>query len=381
MAAEILTSYQEIILIDEAYLTSLIADIEKAINTIDMEMYIFEGKLIGKKIADVLCTAARRGVKIRILVDGIGSFLWGNSITTHMEMAGITTRIFHPMPLFIWHWGRASDGPKSFFSKVFYLFSKINTRNHRKLCIIDSNIVYVGSANITDHLSNETSQKPWRDTTVKLINVDTKDLQYAFEKAWGHIAFKNRIRTTFRKIQADPLFRLNYSWRRRHILYKTLLKRISRCETKIWVTNSYFAPDNRLLSKLIKASKRGVDVRILLPQKSDVLVSSFAASTFYAVLIKNGVLIYEYLPTMLHAKTLILDDWHSVGSSNLNYRSLRHDLEVDVNIRTPEAKQILEKQFLNDIAQSKQVSIDDINNQSFFKKIIGRLSLIFRYWI
>lgn len=374
--------YQEIIYKNETYFTALLADIHSAKYTIDIEVYIFENDRAGNMLAEALCAAAKRGVKIRVLVDGFGTQIWGNELTKKMENVGILTRVYHPLPWIFKHWPYANHLAKPFFAKLFFLLSKINSRNHRKVTIIDQNIIYIGSANITDHLLNtDDKQNIWRETSIKLIGAKTDELQYAFEKAWGSIPFDKRIRNVFSKLKKNSIYVLNDTWRRRHRAYKTMLNKIARAQNRIWVTNSYFVPDNALLKELSKAGKRGIDVRILLPSKSDVIISSLAAKTFYSTLLKNNILIYEYLPTMMHAKIFIADNSYSLGSSNLNYRSKRLDLEVDVTVQKNKSKEILEQQFLMDLKQSQQIQIHDINNQSLYKYIIGRIILFMRNWL
>lgn len=372
-----LSEYKEEILIDAEYLKSLLNEINKAKYSIDMEVYIFDEDSTGQLVTDALCKAANRGVKIRVLVDGIGSINWGGKIKNQMELNGIKTKVFHPLPWKISRWYKSKSTLKILY-KIIFLLSKINYRNHRKTCIIDNSIVFIGSANINDHISNN---KCWRETTVKLVGVTIDDIQYAFDKAWGKIPFKSRLHKAFRKIKLDSVFLLNYSWRLRHQHYKSLLNRISHSNKRIWVTNAYFVPDSHLLKRLSKARRNGVDVKILLPEKSDIAIMSIVTSAFYFKLLKNGVLIYQYIPTILHAKTLIIDNWYSVGSSNLNYRSFKHDLEVDVNIQTDSAKEIIDEQFMFDLTQSRQLHLSDINNQSIFKRFIANVLLLIRYWI
>jgi cardiolipin synthase A/B len=135
------------------------------------------------------------------------------------------------------------------------------------------------------------------------------------------------------------------------------------------------------LKNLIDAAQRGVDVRILLPKRSDIFILPWTSATFYFHLVKSGVRIFEYLPSMLHAKTLIIDDWVSVGSSNLNHRSLLHDLEVDVNIRLPASKEIIMEQFINDLRHSVEVELDSWQKRPYYQRIIGPLLLYIKYWI
>lgn len=376
-----MSEFKEQILIDDGYLKTLIADINHAKKSIDLEVYIFEDDSVGQRVSDALCNAAKRGVKIRVLVDGVGSTSWGGKITEQMELAGINTKVFHPLPWKLLHWNRSNYLPNAFLKKIFYLLSRMNSRNHRKVCIIDKNIVFVGSANIGDHLSDNVTLKKWRDTTIKITNVNVDEIQYAFDKAWGHIPIENRLRHIFKKIDSQSIFHLNYSWRLRHRYYSQLIKRISNCKKIIWVTNAYFIPDSHILKALEKASRNGIDVRILIPGKSDIIFLSMVITTFYSSLLNSGSLIYEYLPTILHAKILIIDDWTVVGSSNLNNRSFLHDLEIDVEIRNDQTKDIIEKQFLYDISQSRQIKHEDLKMQTLYSKLLGRFLLLIRYWL
>ena len=375
-------SMEETVLINDAYFKSLLADIEKANNSIELEVYIFNDDAIGNQIADALIAAAKRNIRVRVLVDGIGSTTWGGGMTTRMETAGIETRVYHPIPWKIWQWARAAHLPKSIVIRLIYLLTRLNRRNHRKTCIIDKNIVYVGSANISlHHLNKEAGGNDWRDTTIRLENVDTEALQTAFDRTWGIIPVQQKIRSAFKRTRIRQVFRLNYSWRQRRLHYNYLLRKIKFSKHRIWITNAYFVPDEFLLLKLISAAKRGVDVKIVLPSHSDIIFMPLISNTFYTTLLKGDIAIYEYLPSFLHAKSIIIDDWFLVGSSNLNYRSLRHDLEVDVNVQSNDAKKILESLFVGDLENSRKISLSDVHKQSVFKRLIGQILLVLRYWV
>lgn len=374
--------YKEIILFNDSYFSSLISDILTAKKTITLETYIFFDDPVGQAVASALSRAAEKGVQVRLLVDGIGTSNWGGTLTRKLESAGVQTKVYHPIPWRLSHWRLSTKMPDGLISKIIYFFLNLNARNHRKTCFIDKNIVYLGSSNIIQsYIDKDENKCNVRDTNVKLINVDSRELHYAFEKAWGRVSFKKRLAKLFSKMSDDPVFLLNYSWRLRHHSHKILLKKIKNCNTRIWVTNTYFVPDNRFLRKLIKASRNGVDVRVLLPNKYEIVSLSLVTRTFYTVLLEAGVSLYEYLPCMLHAKTLILDNWYSVGSSNLNYRSLKHDLEVDVNVRSLEGCRLLESQFLSDLEQSKIININDLKKMPFISRLMGRLLLLLKYWL
>lgn len=364
------------------YFRELMQDISQAQHTIDLETFIFSRDTIGKKIATALCDAAKRGVIVRVLVDAWGSPFWSATFAKQLEKAGVKTKIFHPFPWQLWNWSRSASKTHIFF-KWIALFFTANSRNHRKICLIDNKIAYVGSINISAcHLSLEEGGENWRDTAVRLYDVNLSELQKAFDIAWSHRTIKERLRDTFQHIRKEPRVRLNYTRHRRRILYKNLLRRIRLCQRRIWITNAYFVPDNFLLRRLREAAQNGVDVRILLPQKSNVTVVQWASSTFYYHLLKAGIKIYEYSPSMLHAKSLILDDWMLIGSSNLNHRSLLHDLEADITLFTEHAKKTLEQLFLQDLTQSQQLQLAHWQSKRYIHhRIFGRLALYLKYWI
>lgn len=369
----------EIILTSDDYFHSLLADISKAKRRIDFETYIFNGDKIGDQLADTLIDAQRRGVAVRVLVDGAGTPVFGKNIL-RMEKAGVLVRVFHPFPWNIWQWSRANF-KSSVFTQAIHLLARLNSRNHRKTCIIDNRIVYVGSANVGNyHISKAAGGDNWRDTGVKLTNVACNTLQNAYDFAWSGFPIEQRVQETLHKVNLNPIFRLNYSRHLRRRLYKSWLARIIKSKTRVWLTSAYFNPDYFLLRSLRAAAKHGVDVRILLPHQSDVPIMPMVATTFYTVLLNHHIKIYEYLPSILHAKIIIIDNWCCVGSSNLNFRSIRHDLEVDVNIRTSKSKQILERDFLEDIRQSRQISLQDLQKLPLRKKLLGRLLLFMRYF-
>lgn len=366
----------------QKHFDALLSDIAQAQHSIDLETYLFHNDTLGKQVAFELAKAAKRGVKVRVMVDGAGSPLWSTNFARLLEEAGAKTKVFHPFPWQLWNWSRAIVKLPSLI-KWIYLILKINFRNHRKVCIIDKQIAYIGSLNISKyHLSLEKGGKGWRDTSVRLSGTDLKELIKAFDVAWYHRTIKERLREIFRQIRKDPLIRVNYTRHRRRILHKNLLRKMANCTRRIWITNAYFIPDNFLLKRLKDAARSGIDVRILLPRKSDVAIMPWASSTFYYSLLKAGVRIFEYLPSMLHAKSLIIDEWMLIGSSNLNYRSLIHDLEADIHINSIEAKRKLERQFLEDLKNSSEVSLDSWETlRPRSQRLMGRLVLYLKYWI
>lgn len=241
----------------QSYFDCLINDIKKSEKSIDLETYIFTLDQLGKTIISELTNAANRGIKVRVLVDGAGTSQWNSSQIKELEKTGAQTRIFHPFPWRLWQWSR-SFVKASFILKAIYLLLKINSRNHRKICIIDEKIAYVGSCNVSkSHLSKKQNGSGWRDTGVRLTNTNLEELTIAFDAVWNHVPIHDRIRQIFKHIYTDPIIRLNNSRHRRRILHKNLIRRIRKCKKRIWITNAYFVPDNVLLKALIESARAG----------------------------------------------------------------------------------------------------------------------------
>lgn len=154
-----------------------------------------------------------------------------------------------------------------------------------------------------------------------------------------------------------------------------------RATQRIWITNAYFIPGEHLLRGLCEAAWSGIDVRILLTRDNNHAFMGWATTTFYEKLLKCGVHIYEYEPSMLHAKTLIIDDWITVGSTNLNSRSIFHDFEIDVVLNTATAKRAIENQFLTDLAKSQRVRIKELKYIGWWRRCLGHIILLVRHWI
>lgn len=367
----------EYLTIDAAdYFQRLIRDIDQAQQSIELETYIFEADKTGNSIINALSAAAGRDVSVRVIIDGFGSSAWITNALHQLKQHNVEVKIYHPMPWRFWQWGLATN-QENFFNKLTFLINVLNRRNHRKLCIIDNKIHWLGSFNLSNvHLAESLGGKNWRDSAIRVIT-DHREVLHAFNKAWLNRPFSQVKKSN----DKTDLFRLNNSLLKRRRLYRNLLRHFFKSENKIFITTPYFIPEEKLLRKLKLAARRGVDVRILLPQVSDVFFIPWASSLFYSELLIAGVKIYEYKSGILHAKTLIVDDWAIIGSSNMNSRSIRHDLEIDYELQNQETIEQLKNQFLNDIKHSTQIDSNTIQNRNPILKLVGHLVLYLRYWL
>lgn len=357
----------------DSFFERLCQELSQARETVEFESYIFENDELGRRIVESLADAARRGVRVRVLIDGVGAPWFKPTFSFALQNAGARVKVYHPIPWLV---------PSR---RTLKLFQKANRRNHRKVCIIDHQAAYVGGMNISAwHLKSVHPQNAWRDSGARVEGADVVELIHAFDTAWGK---KRRrgwwkwYRRMRKQRQGQELVQLNNTLIRRKRYYRELLRRVFEAERRIWITSAYFVPMGSLIRGLRYAAMRGVDVRLLLPGKSDIFFMRWAGAAYYHFLLKAGVRVYEYLPAVLHAKTMLIDDWAKVGSSNLNHRSLIHDLEVDVVLTSPESRRSLEEQFLKDLAQSGEITHQRWARRPWYARLASRAVLLMRYWI
>tara|TARA_R110001592_G_scaffold7032_2_gene39451 strand:- start:18406 stop:19536 length:1131 start_codon:yes stop_codon:yes gene_type:complete len=363
------SSLQEIIYTDaNAYFDGLINAINQAESSIDFEVYLFDNDELSNRVVDALTKAAQKNIKVRLLTDGVGACISFYQIANKLLNNGVEVKIFHPLPWHIEQW-RLSLTTFKGLTKLLHLFSSINKRDHRKLMIIDQRTAWLGSFNISQkHLPKENKGDHWRDTAIQIKGMDLEALQIAFDSCWN----KSPKRQTALHLPSSP-FMFNFTRALRIRQHKRFLKRIKEANEKIWITNAYFVPDKKLLEALVYASYRGVDVRILLPKTSDIFFIPWASAYFYSRLLNSGIRIFEFQYRMLHAKTLIIDDWASIGSSNLNRRSLHHDLELDYSLQLSESKKILSNSFETDLRESEELDAKRFKQTRAWQRIIGGL--------
>ena len=370
----------EVIHDGDIFFKALEAAIDSATLSVDVEFYIFSTDQTGQWLFEVLTRAARRGVVVRLMIDGIGSTGFVRGYRERAKAAGILVRVFHEAPWERWRWWQRRQGGTEKRSRWRRVFRRINHRNHRKLCIIDGRTAFVGSFNVTRyHLASEMGAAAWRDTGVIVEGSEISVLRNTFDDVWiGRFQrLKRRIRRE--RLQTSPLVRLNVTGKQRRENYLDLLVRLLRARQRIWITNAYFVPDGSLLRVLSVVAREGIDVRILVPGFSDIVFIPWVTSAFHFGLLSAGVKIFEYRGSVLHAKTMVIDDWGLIGSSNLNHRSLLHDLEADIVVTDPESIKSLSDQFIMDLGRSVEVTLENWRQRSFIERLLGRIFLWFRY--
>ena len=370
-----LASWQSEHLFDEAedYFEQLLTSIEQAHSSVDIEFYIFHDDKLGQRVIAALAAAVARGIKVRVLLDGIGSSESALSTLAAMTNAGIGVKLFHPLP---WQLQRHrwSVSPGSPLGKLFYLIRSINKRDHRKLCIIDNRELWTGSLNISQkHLSREQGGEHWRDYGIRITGPAIGEIADNFNALWHYQ--RPHLRQGFFKYYWNNLSAL--ARRRKNRL---LVKYLADAKSRIWISSAYFSPSPAVLKTIKQAAARDLDIRLLVPRKSDVRFFPLLTATYYGDLLRSGIRVFEYGPRFLHAKALLIDDLCVLGSTNFNHRSYLHDLELDIVLQSPASKTRLESFVMRDISEATEVKLTALGSQ-WPRVWLGWLPRLLRYWM
>lgn len=346
----------------EATYEAMLRAIRSARHHVHLETYIFEDDEIGQRFAAALAERRGAGVQVRVVFDGVGSMGTPREFFHGMAAAGIDLYEFNPVT------------PGTVITRGLLL----NRRNHRKLIVVDGRVAFVGGVNISSvHTGGSASspsrkeagsgdafdRRPWRDTHVRIEGPVVADFQASFLKIWAqmtkqaapsHAAF-------FPKLEpAGPhVVRALEGWLDSGLnpLYVTLISAIESAERDVRITMAYFVPSAELLEALKAAARRGVDVQLLLPSRTDHWLVFHAGRSYYEGLLEAGVKIHERRSRLLHAKTATVDGvWSTVGSTNLDWRSLLHNDEINAVVLGPEFAASLNALFDRDLRQSETIT-------------------------
>ncbi len=372
------------------YFRGLLKSVQMAKESVDFETYIFEPGRLGDLVVAALSKAARRGVKVRLLVDGVGSPDLASHYGPRLHKAGVPFRVYRSWPLFFSTTFRLFQFKRLFDSwgKVQVLFNSGKHRDHRKLCVVDDQQVWMGSFNVSDwHIETVKGKETWRDTGIELKGVTNPLFRTAFQIAWDDPWPRWRMRK-YRSLMKDwvligvmesPIW-LTMSRRMRRLFRRELLTRFKSAKKRIWILTPYFVPTHPLLKALADAARRGCDVRLILPARSDIPMVRWVTMSFYPMLLRAGCSLFEYQKRVLHAKTLFADDWVMVGSSNLDQRSLRKDLEINVVPQDRRSIRTLERQYSRDLLDCQEITLKDMVHRPLWLRFLSWLFYRFRFW-
>ncbi|WP_313127807.1 phosphatidylserine/phosphatidylglycerophosphate/cardiolipin synthase family protein [Stutzerimonas nitrititolerans] len=327
---------------------AMLAAIEEAERRVDLELYLVEDGHCLDRMIQSLETAALRGVRVRCLFDAFGCLKMSQASRERLAVAGVELRLYNPLSLRL-------------------RFRNLH-RDHRKILLIDGCKGYVGGAGLTDEFWNP--QKPgehWHEVMVEMTGPLLQDWQELFDSQWVH-CLKRRIwqlplPQKAPQIPMRPegarLGRVAYSAARQHrdILH-SLLRNLLYAEKRIWLATPYFLPTGKVRRALIRAARRGVEVRLLLTSRNtDHPPVRYAGQRFYPRLLRAGVRIHEYQPHFSHLKMVLVDDWVSIGSCNFDHWNLRWNLEANLEaIDDPLTAQVV-RSFERDFRESMEIDL------------------------
>ena len=315
----------------DALYAAMLGAIGSARSSVRLESYIFAADEAGRPFLEALKGAAARGVRTTLRADHAGSFFsMPNAEIATLRDAGVRFAWSRR-----WNW----RSPLTF-----------NRRNHRKLLVVDDEQAFLGGFNIHRESSRRAvGDARWRDSHVRFDGALVADASEAFD------CYGERRRFAPKEVGGLHLVTTRPHRSGLH-LRRELSDRLRAARERIWVTTPYFVPDRRTQSQLVAAARRGVDVRLLLPGKSDVPIVQWAARAAYARLLSAGVRVWEYQPRMLHAKTMVADhDWATLGTANLDYRSLFVNDEINLVSTDGRLNALLATQFALDLDDAREI--------------------------
>ncbi len=316
-------------------------DIRAARHYINIQYYIIEDDTIGNIIGDLLIERAKAGVTVRVIYDHVGSFNVRNKLFKRLAAAGVQ---IHP-----------------FFEVTFPQFgTRINWRNHRKICVIDGRVGYIGGMNIADRYISGGKFALWRDTHLRVEGPVVASLQYSFAVDWHFMGKEPIAEVAECQPVANPtmygqLVTSGPSSKWPNIAFM-LHQAIGAASRRIYIQTPYFLPTDSLLKALITAALARVDVRVMLPARSDSHLLDFASASYISQCLGAGVKFYFYRPGMLHTKCIIIDDeLTTVGSTNFDFRSFEHNFEANLFIYSKQFNEQILSVFRADMAESERV--------------------------
>ena len=331
-----------------------------------LQFYIFKNDETGRELSALLKQKRQEGISVYILYDHFGSFGTPGSFWKEMKKAGIHVISSHP---FKW-------------TAPFHYMH----RDHRKLIVIDAEKAFTGGLNIANEYSGFHFKHKgwvWRDTGIFLEGPIVNALFKTFKKSWytwggEKIELQGKSEEALRGIPAIPIFVDSSRGRRR--MRRLIYYSINHAKKCISLTTAYFTPSRRMVETLEEAERRGVRVRLLVPGKSDVPAASYAGRAFFSKLLNAGVEIYTYRgEDMLHAKTFIFDEcWSIIGSTNLDFQSLRYNDEGNVGILDTGFASQLTEIFEEDMGHSLKVDREQWLKRPLSEKIKEHFFSLFR---
>ncbi len=353
----------EVLINGEEKFPRLLEEIANAKQSIHLDYYIIKDDNIGNKIFDLLCKKAKKGVKVRVIYDDVGSSISRDGLKK-LKLAGVEAYAYMPV----------------MFSRLAH---KANYRNHRKIVVIDNETGFLGGINIKDKYINPNSLGLyWRDTHIMIKGEAVTDLQYLFISDWyfvsgqkidlNEVLYKNRYQIS-NHIQTSILGS-DYGKNNQTIM-EAFFGMITSARREILITTPYFIPDESIFNALKITSKSGVKIKLMIPEKTDITTAYYASQTYLKELLLSGVEVYYYTKGMMHSKTMIIDSLIStVGSTNMDQRSFSLNAEVNAFIHDKAIAEKLRFHFQEDLKYCYKLQLEDLRNRPWYVKVLSSIA-------
>jgi cardiolipin synthase len=350
----------------DEYFPAMLAAIRAARRTINFEAYIFYSDKIGHEFRDALCERARAGLEVRVLLDGIGSsWKLDNSDVQMLKNAGCKFAYYHPL--------------------LSWRIDRTNRRSHRRVMVVDGRLGFTGAIGFADEwLGHAQDAKHWRDMEARVEGPLVSELQNAFEEHWiktfGETlsgADQFPAQAAAGTLRAQTIESHSFSMAPVPLAQAVAFAAANR---RIWIANAYCTPTDDQVDQLVRAVRRGVDVRLILPgPNDDQPLTKSAGRAAYGRMLEGGVRIFEYQPTMIHTKSMVVDGRFVLfGSSNFDARSSQINEELDLAIDDENFGAEMERIFEKDLSRSKEYTLEEFRNRSLWERTTDWLMLPFR---
>lgn len=350
----------------DEWLPALLADFAAARHSITFSAYIWEPGRMSDLVSEALIARARDGIQVRLLLDGLGGMKCPDESIEELRAAGGKVATFRPFS----------------FGKL----SRFHKRNHRRAIVIDGRIGHTGGMAVGDKwLGDARSPEEWRDTMVRVTGCLAENLQSAFGELWAYVTGEVLTGEAFFPEDIDEesdvrsLGIVSSPAGEEHPLRLFYFLTFLAARERLWITTPYFVPDKHTRKVVARRAKAGVDVRILLPNEhTDAKPIRAASHSYFQELLDNGVRIYEYQPTMMHTKHVVVDGKLSVvGSANMDIRSKELNQENILAILDRELARELEHTFERDLRVSREILSDEWKRRGIKARVLERLAVFF----
>lgn len=354
----------EILTNGTVFYPAMIDAIRGARETINLECYIFEQGEVADRFIDALCERAGAGVHITIVLDAVGSFGAFRQVAKRLSHANCRVERYQRAQ---WH-----------------SLARLNNRTHRELLVIDGRVAFVGGAGVADRWFTRTRGKPmWRDMMARIEGPIVPNIQGIVAENWlecsGEILTGVRTYQTEHKKGASPAFAVKSSPADRATFSRVLFQMLVESATRrVLISTPYFLPDKAFRQAFARTARRGVEITVIVPgAHTDQRWVRLASRRMWGDLLKAGVRMFEYGSGMTHVKALLVDDlWSVIGTTNVDNRSFEHNDEVNIAVRDGTITARIAADFLNDLTQSREVTLRDWQQRPVWEKLVGTVAWI-----